>query len=170
MLLSPLRKRRVNPAGLVRPYICKGMTVLDLGCAMGFFSLPMAELAGPAGRVICVDLQKRMIAGLERRARKGVCSIVSTRGYALRVRSCWVTSPAGSILRSPSAWCTRFPTGNRFSARSTGRSFEEAGCSSRSLKFRCRRKGFVKRLTPRSGKDLPLSVSGLLTEADARSL
>jgi len=70
MLLSPLRKRRVNPAGLVRPYIREGMTVLDLGCAMGFFSLPMAELAGPAGRVVCVDLQKRMIAGLERRARK----------------------------------------------------------------------------------------------------
>ncbi len=70
LLLSPLRKRRVDSMELLRPYVREGMTALDLGCAMGFFSLSLAELAGPAGKVVCVDVQKRMIAGLERRARK----------------------------------------------------------------------------------------------------
>ena len=58
----------------------------------------------------------------------------------------------------------------RLLARLRGRSFAEAGCSSRSRKYRCPRTGFVKRLTPRSKKDLSLSVNGLLKEADARSL
>ncbi len=70
LLLSPVRKRRVDPHALLRPYIRTGMTVLDAGCAMGFFSLPMAGMVGPGGRVVCVDVQKRMIAGLTRRARK----------------------------------------------------------------------------------------------------
>jgi len=46
------------------------MNVLDVGCGMGFFSLPAARLAGETGRVVCVDLQERMIKGLIRRAKK----------------------------------------------------------------------------------------------------
>jgi ubiquinone/menaquinone biosynthesis C-methylase UbiE len=46
------------------------MTVLEPGSGMGFFSLPLARLVGAEGRVVCVDLQPRMIAGLRRRARK----------------------------------------------------------------------------------------------------
>jgi ubiquinone/menaquinone biosynthesis C-methylase UbiE len=46
------------------------MTVLDVGCAMGFFTLPAARLVGPEGRVIAVDLQPKMISSLRRRARR----------------------------------------------------------------------------------------------------
>jgi ubiquinone/menaquinone biosynthesis C-methylase UbiE len=47
---------------------------------MGFFSLPMAELAGVAGRVVCVDMQERMIAGLLRRAaRAGLAERIEAR-------------------------------------------------------------------------------------------
>ena len=46
------------------------MTAVDVGCAMGFFSLPMAELVGPEGRVICIDLQEKMVQKLYRRAKK----------------------------------------------------------------------------------------------------
>ena len=46
------------------------MTVLEPGCGMGFFTLPLARLVGPTGRVICVDLQPRMIEGLRKRARR----------------------------------------------------------------------------------------------------
>lgn len=70
LLLSPLRKRSVDPEALLGPYVREGMIVLDAGCAMGFFSLPLAKLAGPSGRVVCVDMQKRMIASLKRRALK----------------------------------------------------------------------------------------------------
>jgi ubiquinone/menaquinone biosynthesis C-methylase UbiE len=46
------------------------MTVLEPGCGMGYFSLPLARLVGPTGRVVCVDVQPRMVAGLVRRARR----------------------------------------------------------------------------------------------------
>jgi ubiquinone/menaquinone biosynthesis C-methylase UbiE len=70
ILASPLRKLSQDPKKILGPYVEKGMTVLDVGCAMGFFSLPMAELVGPDGKVICVDLQEKMIRSLDKRARK----------------------------------------------------------------------------------------------------
>jgi 2-polyprenyl-3-methyl-5-hydroxy-6-metoxy-1,4-benzoquinol methylase len=46
------------------------MTVLDIGCGMGFFSLGMARLVGAAGKVISLDIQPKMLRVLERRARR----------------------------------------------------------------------------------------------------
>jgi SAM-dependent methyltransferase len=37
---------------------------------MGFFTLDLARMVGPRGRVVAVDLQPRMLAGLKRRAGK----------------------------------------------------------------------------------------------------
>lgn len=55
------------------------MIVLEPGCGMGFFSLPLARLVGPSGRVVCVDLQEKMLNGLRRRARRaGVADRVET--------------------------------------------------------------------------------------------
>ena len=68
LLLSPLRRLFENPYKLMRPHVKPGMTVLDVGCAMGYFSLPAAKLVGPAGRVVCLDLQPKMIEVLRRRA------------------------------------------------------------------------------------------------------
>ncbi len=45
---------------------------MDLGCGMGYFSLPLAKLVGEDGQVIAVDLQPRMLAGLKRRAEKTI--------------------------------------------------------------------------------------------------
>ncbi len=70
LLASPLRKLFDNPVKRLSPYIRKGMTVVDVGCAMGFFSLPMAEMVGPQGKVICIDLQEKMVQKLYRRAKK----------------------------------------------------------------------------------------------------
>jgi SAM-dependent methyltransferase len=75
-----------KPEELLTPHVEEGMTVMDVGCAMGFFSLPLAELVGAGGRVVCVDLQERMIrslrkraarAGLENRIELRVCSTES---------------------------------------------------------------------------------------------
>jgi SAM-dependent methyltransferase len=46
------------------------MTVLEPGPGMGFLTLPLAKLVGDSGRVIAVDVQPKMIAGLKRRAAK----------------------------------------------------------------------------------------------------
>ena len=70
LLASPIRKLFQNPDKILSPYIIENMTVLDIGCAMGFFSLPAAKMVGRNGKVICLDLQKEMIKALEKRASK----------------------------------------------------------------------------------------------------
>ncbi len=60
--------------GLVR----EGQTVLDLGCGMGYFTLPLARMVGKQGRVIAVDLQPGMLRGVKRRAeRAGLLSRIT---------------------------------------------------------------------------------------------
>ena len=80
LLASPVRRWFENPEAVIAPHLSSSATALDVGCAMGFFSLPMAELVGPGGRVICVDLQERMIRSLRKRAaRAGVSDRIETR-------------------------------------------------------------------------------------------
>ncbi len=50
-----------NPQKILRPYIKEGMTVLDIGCGPGFFSIEIAQMVGKAGRVIASDLQEGML-------------------------------------------------------------------------------------------------------------
>jgi len=56
-----LRRWLQNPRKIVEPYIKKGMTVLDLGCGPGFFSVEMATLLEGSGQVIAADLQQGML-------------------------------------------------------------------------------------------------------------
>lgn len=80
MLLNPLRKLSLHPDIFLYPYLKKGMTVIDAGCAMGFFSIPAARLVGSDGTVLCVDLQDRMLKTLDKRAVKnGVAKQIKTR-------------------------------------------------------------------------------------------
>lgn len=70
LLLSPLRRLSEKPEAILGPHVRPGMKVVEPGCGMGYFSLPLARMVGPYGKVICLDLQKRMIARLEKRAGK----------------------------------------------------------------------------------------------------
>ena len=70
LLASPFRKLLQNPQKILGPYVRPGMKVLDIGCAMGFFSLPLARMVGSGGKVICVDVQAKMTASLTKRAKK----------------------------------------------------------------------------------------------------
>jgi len=70
---NPLRRLIHNPENILSGYVRKGMTVMDIGCGMGYFTLGMAELVGDAGQVIAVDLQQEMLdVMLKRAAKKGV--------------------------------------------------------------------------------------------------
>jgi ubiquinone/menaquinone biosynthesis C-methylase UbiE len=44
------------------------MKVMDIGCGPGFFTLPMAEMVGPAGTVIAIDVQKEMLDLVEQKS------------------------------------------------------------------------------------------------------
>ncbi len=80
MLISPLRRLSIDPELFLRQYIEEGMTVIDAGCAMGFFSIPAGHIVGKNGKVLCVDLQERMLRVLGKRAVKhGVDQQVITR-------------------------------------------------------------------------------------------
>lgn len=59
-----IRRWLQNPQKILRPYVGKGMTVLDIGCGPGFFSIDMAQLVGKSGRVIATDLQEGMLQKL----------------------------------------------------------------------------------------------------------
>jgi SAM-dependent methyltransferase len=80
-LASPVRRwGQGDPTAILSPYVREGMTVLEPGPGMGFFTIPLARLVGASGRVIAVDLQPRMIAGLKRRAAKAsVLDRIETR-------------------------------------------------------------------------------------------
>jgi len=80
LLASPLRKLLQNPGKILGPHVKENMSVLDVGCAMGFFSLPLARLVGPDGKVICVDFQEKMLRSLKKRAGKaGLGKRIETR-------------------------------------------------------------------------------------------
>lgn len=69
-LVSPLRKLLENPEKILSPHVRAGMIALDVGPGMGYFTLPLAKIVGPSGRVIAVDLQEKMLSGLKRRAKR----------------------------------------------------------------------------------------------------
>jgi len=76
--ILPTRKYQHNPETILGPHISEGMTVMDYGCAMGYFSLPMARMTGEKGILYCVDIQKKMLDKLQSRANKaGVGNILS---------------------------------------------------------------------------------------------
>lgn len=78
-LANRLRTLLQNPHRILTPYVKPGMTVLDFGSAMGFFSLPMAKMVGPRGKVVCVDVQPGMLTVLHRRAtRAGLAGRIQT--------------------------------------------------------------------------------------------
>ncbi len=69
-LVSPLRRLWQPREKILAPFVREGMLVLEPGCGMGFFTLDLARMVGPTGRVVAVDLQERMLAVLRRRARR----------------------------------------------------------------------------------------------------
>ena len=65
-----LRKLFNNPVRITGPYLSDGMTAMDIGCGMGFFTLPMSTIVGEQGSVIAVDVQPEMLDGLKKNAQK----------------------------------------------------------------------------------------------------
>jgi ubiquinone/menaquinone biosynthesis C-methylase UbiE len=69
-LINPFRRFLEDPKRMLGPLVREGMTVLEPGCGMGYFSLPLARMVGKQGKVVAVEIQPRMLAVLERRARR----------------------------------------------------------------------------------------------------
>jgi ubiquinone/menaquinone biosynthesis C-methylase UbiE len=76
---NPLRHFLHDPQALLGQFVREGMTVADIGCGMGYFSIAMAQMVGDKGAVIAVDLQQKMLDRMQKRAEKA--------GVASRIRS-----------------------------------------------------------------------------------
>jgi len=70
LLLNPFRRIGQDPRQILAPYVKAGMTVLEPGPGMGFFTIELLRMVGSAGRVVAVDIQAKMVAKLKRRAAK----------------------------------------------------------------------------------------------------
>jgi ubiquinone/menaquinone biosynthesis C-methylase UbiE len=81
LLASPIRGLMSDkPPDLLAPYVREGMTVLEPGPGMGYFTIELARLVGRSGRVIAVDVQPKMLEGLKSRAAKaGVLDRINAR-------------------------------------------------------------------------------------------
>jgi ubiquinone/menaquinone biosynthesis C-methylase UbiE len=79
-LASPLRRWLDDPEEILETYVREGMTVLEPGPGMGFFTTELARRVGANGRVVAVDLQPKMLHGLRRRLQKsGLADRVDAR-------------------------------------------------------------------------------------------
>jgi ubiquinone/menaquinone biosynthesis C-methylase UbiE len=58
---NSIRRFFQNPRKLLGKYIKPGMTIMDLGCGPGFFSIEMAKMLNGSGKVIAADLQEGML-------------------------------------------------------------------------------------------------------------
>jgi ubiquinone/menaquinone biosynthesis C-methylase UbiE len=73
------RRRFHDAVRLFSPYVREGTTVLDIGPGKGYFSIPLARMAGETGRVFAADIEPEMLRALERRAEKaGVGGRITT--------------------------------------------------------------------------------------------
>lgn len=94
---NPLRRLFHDPDSLLAAYVKPGMTAVDIGCGMGYFTIGLAKLAGPEGKVIAVDLQERMLDALEKRAlRAGLADRIVL--HRCRKESLEVAGPADFAL------------------------------------------------------------------------
>ena len=65
------RKWFQNPRKILAPHVREGMTVMDIGCGPGFFTVEMAFMIGESGHVIACDLQEGMLDKLRNKIRGG---------------------------------------------------------------------------------------------------
>jgi ubiquinone/menaquinone biosynthesis C-methylase UbiE len=77
---NPLRKLVQPPDRVLGDLVAPGDHCLDIGCGIGYFSIPLARLVGPSGSVTAVDVQQKMLDGLLRRARRqGLSGAIAAR-------------------------------------------------------------------------------------------
>lgn len=69
-LNSGFRRLITDPEATLAPYVHTGQTVADIGCGPGFFTLALAKLVGPNGRVIAADVDQYMLDKLVLNAKK----------------------------------------------------------------------------------------------------
>jgi len=75
-----LRRLILPPKKKVARFIRKGAVVADVGCGPGYFTIPIAEMAGPTGRVYAVDSDPKSIQAVEAKSKaQGLQGVINTQ-------------------------------------------------------------------------------------------
>ncbi len=78
-LISEERREIFKPKKLLKFVGLKeGMTVFDVGCGNGFFTLPAAEIVGDNGNIFGFDLSQEMLNDLKSRVEKNNINNIKT--------------------------------------------------------------------------------------------
>jgi ubiquinone/menaquinone biosynthesis C-methylase UbiE len=67
LLDSSLRRLTQKPHNIISKYISPGMTILDLGCGTGYFTVEMVRCLNNSGKVVAVDVQQGMLDILDQK-------------------------------------------------------------------------------------------------------
>lgn len=67
---NPLRRLIHRPGSILGEFVSPGDTAVDLGCGLGYFSIALAELVGPTGRIVAFDVQAQMVERARQRAER----------------------------------------------------------------------------------------------------
>ncbi len=74
---NPLRPLFHDSEKMFSPYVREGMSVADIGCGLGYFSLGLARMVKKSGKVFAIDIQQQMLKKLRKRAeRSGLSEII----------------------------------------------------------------------------------------------
>jgi len=65
-----IRRMIALPEKKISKFVHAGNVAADLGCGLGYFTVSMAELTGPNGKVYAVDSDERSIQALRTKSRK----------------------------------------------------------------------------------------------------
>lgn len=67
---NPIRRLVHDPGAILGGLVKEGQTVVDVGCGAGYFSLGLARIVGPEGKVLSLDIQPQMLDIARRRAKR----------------------------------------------------------------------------------------------------
>ena len=87
----------------------RGQTLIDLGCGPGWATMDLADLVGPAGRVVAIDRSRRFLDALEHAARARGAEHVTTHEQDLAAGVLPVANADGLWAR----WVFAFVPGPR---------------------------------------------------------
>jgi len=65
--ISPFR-HLIESSRKFSKYVQRGQLVVDLGCGPGYFTIALAEAVGPSGKVFAIDVDKKALDHLRKRA------------------------------------------------------------------------------------------------------
>jgi len=74
--LGPIIRLGDKSIRRVGPYVQKGQVAADIGCGWGYYSFVLADLVGPEGRVYAVDLARKCVLAIKKKAEKRGCQVV----------------------------------------------------------------------------------------------